>query len=403
LVLICLLALAGNIFSLVHGMQTGTQEKPSPGEQEKQAAAKADAEKKRAETKAAAEKQRAAAKALAQEKRTLAREKQALVREKQVAQREKRAAARAAAEMKRSLQQTIRRATQPEGTFRLLGSRFGIGRVVKGAPYSATAITEHTQTLSDGNQIIQKNEANYYRDSEGRTRIDQRLKTIGKWTASGEPSQVIMIFDPVSGNHYSLDPRTHTALRDVRVPQKGPIGRKEIIRPKGIDGPKSIVGPKGIDGPKGTTGPSGISGPKEPPRPSIPKTNEHDKQITKEDSERRKKESLGTRVIEGVSAEGRRSTVTIPAGEIGNVAPIQIIDEIWYSTELDVPVMTSHHDPRSGDTVYRLTKINRSEPARSLFEVPSDYQIVEKRASKPAIVPVPPKVPGPANKPAEKF
>lgn len=40
-------------------------------------------------------------------------------------------------------------------------------------------------------------------------------------------------------------------------------------------------------------------------------------------------------------------------------------------------VMTRHSDPRSGETVYRLTNINRAEPDRSLFEVPADYTLKE--------------------------
>ena len=41
------------------------------------------------------------------------------------------------------------------------------GKVVKGAPYSAQAVTETTQTLGDGNRIINKSTATIYRDSEG--------------------------------------------------------------------------------------------------------------------------------------------------------------------------------------------------------------------------------------------
>jgi hypothetical protein len=37
--------------------------------------------------------------------------------------------------------------------------------------------------------------------------------------------------------------------------------------------------------------------------------------------------------------------------------------------------MSRRSDPRSGETVYKLTNINRSEPAHSLFEVPADYSI----------------------------
>src|SRR5437870_8812925 len=49
------------------------------------------------------------------------------------------------------------------------------GKVVKGAPYSAQAVTESLQTLADGNRIVHKNTAQVYRDSEGRTRRDQTV------------------------------------------------------------------------------------------------------------------------------------------------------------------------------------------------------------------------------------
>ena len=44
----------------------------------------------------------------------------------------------------------------------------------------------------------------------------------------------------------------------------------------------------------------------------------HSPQQMKENSEQVKHEDLGTQTIEGVSAQGKRETVTIPAGEIGN-------------------------------------------------------------------------------------
>jgi TonB family protein len=86
-------------------------------------------------------------------------------------------------------------------------------------------------------------------------------------------------------------------------------------------------------------------------------------------------ESLGKQNVEGVEAEGTRSTVTIPAGEIGNERPIEIVNERWYSNELQTVVMTRHADPRFGESSYRLTNIDRREPAKSLFEVPVDYTV----------------------------
>jgi hypothetical protein len=88
-----------------------------------------------------------------------------------------------------------------------------------------------------------------------------------------------------------------------------------------------------------------------------------------------KQEDLGTRTVEGVQAQGTRSTRTIAAGEIGNARPIEIVDERWYSPDLQLTVMTRHSDPREGETVFRLTNIQRIEQVRSLFEVPSGYTV----------------------------
>ena len=92
--------------------------------------------------------------------------------------------------------------------------------------------------------------------------------------------------------------------------------------------------------------------------------------------ERERKEGrLGKQIIEGVEATGTRTTITIPVGEIGNERPIEIVSERWYSPELQLVVMTRHSDPRMGETTYKLTNINRAEPAKTLFEVPADYTI----------------------------
>lgn len=102
-----------------------------------------------------------------------------------------------------------------------------------------------------------------------------------------------------------------------------------------------------------------------------------------------KKESLGKQTIEGVECEGTRTTITVPAGEIGNERPIETVSERWYSPELQVVVMSKNSDPRSGESTYRLQNIVRSEPSPSLFQVPADYTVEEG----PAFAPLP-AVPG---------
>ena len=92
-------------------------------------------------------------------------------------------------------------------------------------------------------------------------------------------------------------------------------------------------------------------------------------------------EKLGKQTVEGVEAEGTRTTITIPAGTIGNERPIEIVSERWYSAELQTVVMTRHTDPRSGESVYRLTNIERADQPHTLFEVPADYQMKEGPAA----------------------
>jgi hypothetical protein len=67
----------------------------------------------------------------------------------------------------------------------------------------------------------------------------------------------------------------------------------------------------------------------------------------------------------------------IPAGRIGNDQPLNVVSESWYSAELQMVVLSKRSDPRSGESTFRLTNINRGEPSRTLFDVPSDYKVNE--------------------------
>jgi hypothetical protein len=288
-----------------------------------------------------------------------------------------------------------------DGTFKILPPivpKFVFGKVVKGAPYSATATTETIQTLSDGNQIIRKNESKLYRDSEGRTRGEQTLETIGKWTAGGEAQQNIFINDPVAGVSYSLDPRTHTAYKSVYPQKKLATGaQSETLMINGQKVTTYTINGQTVTQAEFEAFTAAVEKKKraqaeilereikEASNDPVLKKKLEMVRTGKTDADPWKKESLGTQTIEGVNAEGTRATLTIPAGEIGNTLPIEVVDETWYSPELQIMVMTKHRDPRSAETTYRLTNINRGEPDRSLFEVPADYTVAEGK--------MPPKLP----------
>jgi len=259
-------------------------------------------------------------------------------------------------------------------TFNFVSSEFAYdGKLIKGSPYSAEAVTETTQVLSDGNRIVNRSTASLYRDNEGRTRREQTLKAIGGVAAGAQPLQTIMISDPVAGVSYSLDPATRTA-------RKTPMGSYTFARSSSSPNGPATSAPTFVF----SVG-AGGSGRVALPSTSAPSVTwsaqsggSGDQVITRDgSSENTNKEDLGTQTIEGVSATGTRITFTIPAGQIGNERPIEIVDERWYSKDLQAFVMTRHTDPRSGETVYRLTDINRSEPDHSLFQVPADYEVKE--------------------------
>jgi len=88
-------------------------------------------------------------------------------------------------------------------------------------------------------------------------------------------------------------------------------------------------------------------------------------------------ESLGTKTIEGLEAQGTRRTMTIPAGQIGNDQPIDIVTERWFAPALQAVVLQTMSDPRVGDRSFRLTNITRNEPAAASFQVPPDYTVVQ--------------------------
>ncbi len=278
--------------------------------------------------------------------------------------------------------------TPAPGDFIFLATEMGFGgKLVKGAPYSAQAVTESTQTLGDGNRIVHKSTATLYRDSEGRTRREQTLRAIGYLASGGEPTETIFISDPVAGTSYTLDVKAQVARKmpPLRFKVSSPPGQVEQLKQELSSQPQYRI--------RRTPGSAETPQPGEKFEVAIQPDVLMDKRAVESGVaigwlDKRnpggRTESLGKQTINGVEAEGSRTTVTIPAGEIGNERPIEIVSERWYSPELQVMVMTRHSDPRFGENSYQLTNINRTEPERSLFEVPAGYTVKEAPQPTPA-------------------
>lgn len=352
------------------------------------------------------------------------------------------------------------------------------GKVVKGQPYTAEIVTEHIQTLGDGNRIVRRSNASVARDSEGRTRQESVVVAFGPLAeAMSELPKHITIYDPVAGTTYMLNPKDKTAnkmqtvairraeaksstgaspktdtnfapgtqrvpggalqanaIRKVQPPYPGiakaagaegavqvtitvnengevtsaqAVNGHPLLREAAVEAGKqwkfqqtelngkavpvqgtltfnfSLEGGANKDShekiltemkaqgmtagiPTGAIG-LGVDGPQ---TIQFFSANKHES----------KKESLGKQNIEGVECEGTREITTIAAGEMGNELPINITTETWYSPELQVTVLRKFNDPRYGEDTYRLTNINRAEPSKDLFVVPSDYTVKEGRS-----------------------
>jgi len=280
------------------------------------------------------------------------------------------------------------------------------GKVVKDAPYSADAVTETIQTLGDGNRIVRNSSSKIYRDSAGRTRREQAMKVVGPWTVSGEAPVMITINDPVSGVYYNLNSSSKTAHKmtafrmgdmsedmkagaELKAKMKDKLKLRaangaeagvstgvvnsagvvnEVVIKRGANAADLTVTQNVVGAAPGAVVSAVAAG--------VPMTVGAGVMAWTSDAEVNQ-ESLGTQAIEGVTAEGTRVTFTIPAGKIGNDRPIVTVNERWYSPELQTVVLTKNSDPRMGETTYRLTNINRSEPDPSLFQVPADYTVDE--------------------------
>lgn len=300
--------------------------------------------------------------------------------------------------------------------------RISTSGIVKNAPYSAEAVSESMQQLADGNQIVSRSSSMQYRDSAGRTRTEVR-------DDDGQ-LRTITISDPVEGARWILNPERKTATRigmtselarakaeaaraaaahariaaaqaraqadsaravadqqreianQARAAANEARARIDALRKEGKlpEGTHIIV--KDVQhGPDMKDVRVRVA---QPAQAALPATRAMSAQIAPlivgavndgKWSAKAVTRALGERDFSGLRAEGNQRSYTIPAGEIGNRAPIDVSSETWYSPELQVTVYHKRSDPRSGEVVYKLENLKRGEPPAALFSVPSDYKV----------------------------
>jgi hypothetical protein len=200
---------------------------------------------------------------------------------------------------------------------------------VSGQPFSADEVIIQNFPPNVHSPSPQMKTMRLYRDSAGRTREDVAIPR--------DPiaTPFVNIIDPLAGVSYSLDTEKKIARR--------------LLYPEPWTPP--VNPPEGLQSNKGICNFQTTS------------------------------EPLGSQVIEGMIAEGKRFTsvlLTPKSGCDGNKA----VKESWYSPELKMTVLEKTFNSQ-GDGTTRLEHINRQEPDPRLFRPPSDYAIVALHWNEP--------------------
>jgi len=242
------------------------------------------------------------------------------------------------------------------GAGRILDEGFG-NRMITGKPFSATEERHSLEVLGDGTRIENMQTNRLFRDADGRTRVEEMNGTV-------------TINDPVAHVQIQLDPATKTAHKQTGRTFFYNSTANGVFQTGGFGYAYAFTTAR----PGQANLPAGV----------MSETTEN----------------LGMQQINGVTAEGVRTTMVIPKGQIGNNRDIKIVTEHWSSSDLQMLVKSANSDPRFGDTTYQLTKITHGAPDAALFQIPADYTVAEQR--NPALIKAKPLTLTPTNPPGAR-
>jgi hypothetical protein len=278
----------------------------------------------------------------------------------------------------------------------------------------AEFVTEHHQSFTDGNRISHSTTSSIYRDTQGRIRRESQLSVPGLPAGVGT-STFITIVDHQLGYGYVLDPQEMVAHRyelnaagpsyvarlsaqgngnallstDPKQPAESAANSASPTASSGTShwrlhafsshhSHQSPDSPGGVSPMNASSGPNHLNSgflPEDSGSASAP-TMRIDQPFLAAPNPVRT-ENLGEQTILGFRARGTRVITTLPAGQIGNDRPIDIVSEQWFSPELELVMRSMHRDPWAGEFITSVTRISRGDQPAPLFEVPERYKIID--------------------------
>lgn len=247
----------------------------------------------------------------------------------------------------------------------MAGTQLDQERIVQGAPYCADAAHETVQQLADGNRIVQHQNSRQCRDGQGRTRQE---------IATPEGRVRVYLRDPLAHEAWMLDADRKLAVRlDAPRLAMGAAGEphfwdRMVVWGQGVGDRIRHTFRRAPDAaPPAPDAPPELSHALPPPPPFALHARllgPRGPGVTT---------LLAGETIEGLRADGKRTTWTIEAGKIGNEKPITITNEVWSSPELGITLKSRDVDPVVGEMSFRVQNVARGEPDAQLFKVPAEF------------------------------
>jgi hypothetical protein len=207
----------------------------------------------------------------------------------------------------------------------------GMGKVVTGEPYTATATSSSVETLANGTTITHNSTITEARDTEGRTYRSVTTPAAGSAPAFTHTT----VLDPVAHTITEWSSRSTTATQ-FQLPTNPPANHGNWA-----------------GGTPGGQGPGGQG--------------RFHAQVTRT--------TLPAQTIAGVNADGVKITTTIPAGAEGNSQPLVSTREVWTATDLKIVLSETSNSPREGSHQLQVTSLTPGAPDSTLFQVPAGYTV----------------------------
>ncbi len=222
---------------------------------------------------------------------------------------------------------------------------------VLGKPLSGIEERHNETILNDGTRSDQPSSGLFYRDEQGRMRVESQTK--------------VVIYDPTIRLIYIADLRTKT-YKKMQVHPASPVSI--VVVEDGI----WIA----VEAPPRPAPAPGAAPASPAPASAVP-TSATSKEGPKEAVDTRtSREDLPPAVIAGVHVKGTRTTSIIPAGTVGNDHDLKAVSERWYSDDIKALLKSSSSDPRYGSLKYELTNISQAPPDPSLFQLPAGMTLL---------------------------